>query len=124
MFPEITAFFFLPPSEADSLENTALQMLMFYERLAIEAAMEGQTLWSIVPKHHFFLHLSSFGRFYHPSQGWTFAGEDFVGRFSKITRSATYGLGPVHLGAKLMNRALLCIQIRLERRTGRDFIEF
>ena len=98
-----------------AFQDAAAQFQLHYQWLAKNAMDNGQKLWSVVPKHHFFEHLVEQGLFENPKMFWVYTGEDFVGRLCRIAHFALPGKPTHDLTSFLVERYLIGFHLRLTR---------
>ena len=82
---------FLPPMVAKSLMSETLAHLQAYSALVNWADAEKLCLFSMVPKHHWLVHLAQRAFYLNPRRGNTLVDEDFVGRWKKVVAASAHG---------------------------------
>ena len=70
------ASMFLTASQYTQLWDCAVGALLSYQWLARAANDEGRLSWSVVNKHHFWIHLCRQAEFLNPRVTWTYMPED------------------------------------------------
>ena len=93
---------FLPGDDSSKLQRHIDSFLQAYQALAHQADLQGELLWSIVPKHHALWHLAARSRYLHPRRGNCCIDESFVGVIKEIVRSCTHGLEPHLVSSRVM----------------------
>ena len=77
-------------------------------------------LWPLMPKHHAALHLTEDAQFLNPYKVWTFKGEDFVGKMSRMAHSVSFGTRATLLSTKLCQKYRHCLHLFLTRQDDFD----
>ena len=97
------------------LLESASRHLLHYSWLAKDAADRGLLLWSVVPKHHFFLHLALQAQHENPKLHWVYSGESFVGEVSRLAHMCLPGKPAHDLSHVLLERWRIGLHIALTR---------
>ena len=101
--------------EQDQMLEIVRTFQLHYQWLAKNAMKNGQQLWSVVPKFHFFEHLVKQGAFENPKMFWVYTGEDFVGRLCRIAHFVLPGKATHELTSFLIERYLIGFHLRHSR---------
>jgi len=82
---------FLPPGQARSYFKSVLDFLQSYSILANKADSDGDRLWSMTPKFHWYYHLAQRAKYLSPRVSACWRDEAFVGHIKHIVSSAVNG---------------------------------
>lgn len=102
-------------TDTAGFRNAASQFQLHYQWLSQNAMQNGQHLWSVVPKFHFFEHLIDQGIYENPKMFWVYTGEDFVGRLCRIAHFILPGKATHDLTSFLVERYLIGFHLRHTR---------
>ena len=86
------------------LANNALEAVPYLPR------------WSVVPKHHYAVHLAQQAILCNPKCLWTYGGEDFVGRISDLAGACLKGTASFRVASSLMERYRYAMHMSLCKR--------
>ena len=92
-----------------------LDLVAEYSKLAEHRMMNGELVWNVTVKAHYFLHMCKQAADLNPRFAWVYQDEDFVGRISRIASSVAEG-GPTRLGKGLVIKYLRLMYIRIKSR--------
>jgi len=102
-------------TDGATFKQAASQFQLNYQWLSQNAMQNGQHLWSVVPKHHFFEHLVDQALFENPKMFWVYTGEDFVGRLCRVAHFVLPGKATHDLTSFLVERYLIGFHLRHAR---------
>ena len=105
--------------KAESLAKGFLDSYSFLNQWSLEKGYPG---FRIVMKHHTFQHLVENSRFLNPRAHWCFASEDFVGRVSRLARSAASGVRSTRLSVKCMQKYRILMHLLMTRPAIHDVV--
>ena len=104
--------YFLAPADARELQTSMRHFLLLYNKLAKEAMQAGVMMWSIVPKHHYCVHLAEQAVFLNPRFAWCYSSETMIGRITALAASCLAGT-PSHLvPSKVIQKYGIAMDIR------------
>lgn len=70
------------------IATIAKQLVILYNALSTEAALQQVKTWKFSPKHHLWLHLCEIqAKLFNPKSFWTYADEDLVGQMIEVAES-------------------------------------
>ncbi|CAE7490432.1 unnamed protein product [Symbiodinium sp. CCMP2592] len=105
--------------KAESLAKGFLDSYSFLNQWPLEKGYPG---FRIVMKHHTFQHLVENSRFLNPRAHWCFASEDFVGRVSRLAKSASSGVRSTRLSVKSMHKYRILMHLLMTRPSIHDVV--
>ena len=106
---------FLSVDRSDTLAKLGRNFCGLYSKLAEDRMMNGELVWNVTVKAHYFLHMCKQAADLNPRFAWVYQDEDFVGRISRIASSVAGG-GPTRLGKGLVIKYLRLMYIRIKSR--------
>lgn len=96
------------------------QMLLNYQWLAKDAFTRGETMWSVVQKHHMTCHLPDQAKWVNPRYVWTYGSESFMGNMVKLASACLHGTQAKGVPIKMIGKwkffwhLLVCRLVDLE----------
>jgi hypothetical protein len=87
---------FLPPSEADVMQQRIKMFLDKYTQLGHKADARGDLLWNCTVKFHWLYHLGQRCHFLNPRRGACWIDEDYVGKWKVVAQACSRG-SPLHV---------------------------
>ena len=106
----------LPKNKSTRLMVVVHSCICHYVFLANHYARAGKRLYLVPPKMHMWFHQGQMSRFLNPRAGWTYAGEDYVGRIARVAKAVVKGLGPTKVAPAVMRNYLVAAEVRMHRR--------
>jgi hypothetical protein len=105
----------MTPAQALEFQKATQKFVMEYTWLANFAMREGKNMYSVVPKHHYAVHLSQQSDFINPRFTWCYKGEDFVGKLSRLAHVCLYGTPCFNVAGTLCERYPVAIHLKFTR---------
>ena len=102
------------PSEEQGGEIMELvdSFLLHYNFLAQMAQQQGELLYPVPPKLHFFWHVGHQARWLNPRSHWAYSHETFVGKISTCAESVMHGTSLLRLIQSIVQNYLYVIALR------------
>ena len=107
-------------AEAHDAQMAMAAVLEHADWLKQKAVVDGSELWHIVYKHHFAEHLAEACKWMNPRFGWTFRGEDYVGKVSLLPHSCCFGVRPMDLSGKILEKWRIMLHVKMSRHIDED----
>jgi hypothetical protein len=91
------------------------RFLLTYNWFGKQAQRNGQLRWSVVPKFHYAFHLVQASKYMNPKLHRCYAGEDFVGKISRLAHTCLPGLASFKLSHSLFEKYNLGMHLRITK---------
>ena len=101
--------------EGAAIERSVEMFVLHYAHLARRSVDLGRTMYSMVNKHHFCIHLARQSQFLNPKKFWTYMAEDHVGVMIKVASSCTPGTSVLIINRSISEKVRLVAHIRMDR---------
>jgi hypothetical protein len=104
---------FLSPSQVQKSRSLMNTFMQHYSWLHERAKERGDTMYHIVQKFHFAIHLACSVSRGNPRFTWTYQAEDWVGRMASLALSTAHGTSLVDLTVGVVRRYRMLMHLRI-----------
>ena len=101
---EYASELFFPKEVVGGFRAEIDALLSDYCALAAQADADGDLLWNLAPKWHWFWHLGHRAQYAHPRRGACLIDEDFVGKIKVVAQAALAGTQLHNVVLKVMEK--------------------
>ena len=97
-------------------EASMWAFLCHYQWLAHTNLEQRRRLFFVQPKLHYAAHVGLLCKYYNPRSGWCYNDEDYNKRMALMVACTIKGLGPVRVGLSFVQKYLLRLFLRMQKR--------